>query len=529
MARVGYAGVPMYQILLTRKYLLSKIMPLLAAISLSLCTGLVLVVWSVMGGFLSTLLDTGRTFAGDVTITWPSGIPYYQRLLEIVRKDPRVHAATPVIETFALMRLPDDRVEGVQVRGIDGPSYAATVGYDKALWWRPISEPIKTDEKGLDPRLSAEKDWKQIYDDGMSLTRRAGRNGPQIPAAVVGIDASGFNKLQDEGYYIALGLVRPKSDGNTQSLPRYLFDNSITLNLIPLDSQGRLQTLVSKTLPVANEFRTGVSEMDRRTVFVQFDEMQRLMKMDAVPKVVAKSGGAFNPYEGVDKTGDARLPEIPTGELAPARTSSVLVKAKQGVSADELREAMTAAYAQFAREFRDVPSVDRLTGANLIRTWAQANATLVNQVKRETALVLFLFWFITLVCSVLILAIFWAMISEKTKDIGVLRSVGATRSGIAGLWIGYGLILGVVGSLAGLALGYFVVTNINAIHEALGRYFGLYIWEPRVYLFSGIPDKVNPWHALIVTSAGIGFAVLGAIVPALRAALMQPVRALRFE
>ena len=61
-----------YQALLTRRYLFSKVMPLLAALAVMLCTAMVLIVWSVMGGFLTMLLASGRTLQSDVTITWPT-------------------------------------------------------------------------------------------------------------------------------------------------------------------------------------------------------------------------------------------------------------------------------------------------------------------------------------------------------------------------------------------------------------------------------------------------------------------------
>lgn len=55
------------------------------------------------------------------------------------------------------------------------------------------------------------------------------------------------------------------------------------------------------------------------------------------------------------------------------------------------------------------------------------------------------------------------------------------------------------------------------------------VWDPKVYYFTQIPNKVDPVHAAIVLGAGVGFSVLGALVPAVRAARMDPVRALRFE
>ena len=129
----------------------------------------------------------------------------------------------------------------------------------------------------------------------------------------------------------------------------------------------------------------------------------------------------------------------------------------------------------------------------------------------------------------LVLAIFWSMASEKTKDIGILRALGASTPGIAWLWIRYGAAIGFVGSVLGTALGYIIVDNINTIHDWMGRTFGLVIWDPRQYYFIEIPSDVDLSKAIIVFVVGMLTCVLGALIPALHSARMDPVKALRFE
>jgi lipoprotein-releasing system permease protein len=73
------------------------------------------------------------------------------------------------------------------------------------------------------------------------------------------------------------------------------------------------------------------------------------------------------------------------------------------------------------------------------------------------------------------------------------------------------------------------VWNINPIHEWLGRAFGLSLWDPKVYYFSEIPRHVEPVKAMIVVIGAVVFSVIGALVPALRAASYDPVKSLRFE
>ena len=519
----------MYQLLLTRVYLTSKIMPLLASLGLGLCTAMVLVIWSVMGGFLTTLLASGRTFAGDVTINWPAGIPHYEALTKLLEADPSVAGVAPIIDTFGVVKLPDDRIEGVRIVGIEGSSYAKVVEFDKAIWWRPMTEALRKDRDAKDPRLDPNaQDWESIYFDSLSLTKMDPVTQERIPAAVVGIELSGMTERDVAGYYTARGLAKPRSDGSVINLPLYLHNNQIVLNMIPQDNQGRLLTPTSKPLPVAGEFRTGIFEIDRRTIFVQLAELQRLMQMEGAPNVKG-TGESFNPYANLSPEGKS-LGTVATSGEAPARVSTLVVRAADGYTPDQCREACIRVYREFERSFEGrVPRPFQLENGKSIKTWQMQMATLISAVEKETALVLALFWLVTFVCSGLILAIFWAMISEKTKDIGILRAIGASRSGIAAMWIVYGALLGVVGVVFGLVLAIAVVTNINAIHDWLGYALNLYIWDPRVYYFSKIPDRVDPRSAAIVAGAGIGFAVLGSIIPAVRAAWIRPVTALRFE
>jgi lipoprotein-releasing system permease protein len=78
-------------------------------------------------------------------------------------------------------------------------------------------------------------------------------------------------------------------------------------------------------------------------------------------------------------------------------------------------------------------------------------------------------------------------------------------------------------------MSYLIVTNINEIHDWLGESMGLYVWDPKVYYFSEIPAKFKWIDASIVLVSGVVASGVGAFIPAIRAARMDPVRALRFE
>ena len=77
---------------------------------------------------------------------------------------------------------------------------------------------------------------------------------------------------------------------------------------------------------------------------------------------------------------------------------------------------------------------------------------------------------------------------EKTRDIGILKSLGAHSGGIMGVFLAYGLSLGVVGSGAGLVLGLLFVANINAIADVLAQIMGQEVFDPTIYYFHIYPS-----------------------------------------
>jgi len=214
--------------------------------------------------------------------------------------------------------------------------------------------------------------------------------------------------------------------------------------------------------------------------------------------------------------------------VEPARVTTVMMRAAKGVTPEELRNVGKEVYAQFAHKHEgEAPDPAFIS----VYTWQEREGvrTFIAAVKKEMGLTVALFGFISLTAVFLVFAIFWSMVSDKTRDIGILRALGSSGFGVAWIFIRYGASIGVVGSIMGGVTAWLIVTNINPIHDWLGRAFGLTIWDPSVYYFTTIPNKVGLGAATLVLIGGVVFSVIGAIAPAIKAARMDPVKSLRFE
>lgn len=164
-----------------------------------------------------------------------------------------------------------------------------------------------------------------------------------------------------------------------------------------------------------------------------------------------------------------------------------------------------------------------------IQTWKEMQGPLLAAVQMETTILNILLFLIIAVAGFGILATFFMIVVEKTRDIGILKSLGASKSGVMSIFISYGFSLGVVGAGVGTVLGLLFVGNINKIAELLESITGREVFDPTIYYFQEIPTIINPLTVLWISVCAMLIAVTASVLPAMRAARMHPVEALRYE
>jgi lipoprotein-releasing system permease protein len=121
------------------------------------------------------------------------------------------------------------------------------------------------------------------------------------------------------------------------------------------------------------------------------------------------------------------------------------------------------------------------------------------------------------------------IVTEKTRDIGILKALGASNRGVMAIFLSYGLLLGLVGAGLGTILGLTLTENINEVERFLSQVTGQKVFSGDVYYFDRIPTHID-WLSVVLLNLGaVAIAVFFSILPALRAAWLHPVRALRYE
>ena len=168
-------------------------------------------------------------------------------------------------------------------------------------------------------------------------------------------------------------------------------------------------------------------------------------------------------------------------------------------------------------------------GRYTVRTWEQKQGPLLAAVDIESAILNVLLFLIIAVAGFGILAIFYMIVVEKTRDIGILKALGASSRGVMSIFLTYGLALGIVGSGVGVICGLLFVRYINVIEAGLSWVTGRKVFDERIYYFPSIPTEVSAWTVTWVALGSILIAVLASVLPARRAAKLHPVEALRYE
>ena len=164
-----------------------------------------------------------------------------------------------------------------------------------------------------------------------------------------------------------------------------------------------------------------------------------------------------------------------------------------------------------------------------VRTWMELNPILFGALHLEKITMFVILTLIVAVGALNIVSMLIMSVMEKTKDIGILRSLGATRSSVAALFLCQGCLVGSLGICLGLAGGLLLADNLNAIANWLEATFGISVFPPSIYYLDHIPTQINSGDLVWVVCAAFVLTVLASIYPASRAARLVPVDALRYE
>ena len=515
----------MYKLLLCTRYLRTRYLAFVCIISVMLGVATLIVVNSVMSGFTHKLRDRLHGILADVIVETDRTDGFDdtpEQLIATIKNSPAGHdvaAISPTVETFALVqfKLWDAKnhrempiIKQVRVIGVD-PKRHATVGeFGKYLVHQPDSPepsfamtaqardrfnmirrheameqelfqprpfypaPTWTPEPTDAPPLPEIPILKQGESPDLKDAEPVMLPPPEVPVTTP-LEVPGVIL----GYSLAHQRYRDPATGQMKDFPLLKLGDLVRIATV---SAHEMKPVYS-TFVVVDYFKSEMSEYDSSFVYVPLNELQELRGMDN-------------------------------------RVNTLQIRLKDDVRDDSQRVNNTI-----------VPTLQQelITNEGRVASWQQHQGPLLAAIDIERGILNLLLFMIVGVAGFSVLAIFTMIVSEKYRDIGILKSLGASNRGVMGIFMSYGFLLGFIGCVLGTTAGLFITEYINEIEAFITVQTGQQLFDRSVYYFDRIPTNVEWLSVVLINLGALGTAVLFSIIPAWRAARLHPVRALRFE
>jgi lipoprotein-releasing system permease protein len=165
----------------------------------------------------------------------------------------------------------------------------------------------------------------------------------------------------------------------------------------------------------------------------------------------------------------------------------------------------------------------------IVIDWQRSNSAILGAVQIERDVMFVILSLIILVAAFNIISSMIMLVKDKTRDIAILRTMGATRAMVLRIFILSGASIGVVGTVVGFVLGIAFTTHIEEIREFVQQVLHVNVFNEEIYFFTRIPAKIDPREVAAVLVMAFGLSLLATLYPSWRAARLDPVEALRYE
>jgi lipoprotein-releasing system permease protein len=180
-------------------------------------------------------------------------------------------------------------------------------------------------------------------------------------------------------------------------------------------------------------------------------------------------------------------------------------------------------------EYSNTITKDLSKDVKFISNWKIANNSILDALKIEKVAMSSVLSLIVLVAAFNIVSSLFMLVKDKTKDIAILRTIGASKTSIMLIFMFNGTMIGALGTVFGVFIGQIIAKNINTIKSYLEYFSGIKIFDSAVYFLYNLPANIQVVDVISISSMSLVLSIVATIYPAYRAAKLSPIDAMRYE
>lgn len=211
--------------------------------------------------------------------------------------------------------------------------------------------------------------------------------------------------------------------------------------------------------------------------------------------------------------------------LMPLRAAQVFFSIPDEVNLIEVNTANPEEASKLAKDMQK----DLAENGVRILSWQTNNQPFLTALEIERVTMFTILSLIILVAAFNIVSSLFMVVKDKTKDIAILRTIGASRKQIMKIFILNGMMIGTLGTSLGIAIGLLIAKNVESIRKLLETIVGVKVFDPAIYFLYTLPSELKTEDVLLIGCLSISLSFLATIYPAYKASSLNPVEAMRYE
>jgi lipoprotein-releasing system permease protein len=458
---------------LSWRYMLRRRTNLIGIVGILVGVWALITILSIMSGFLELSRATLRGSLADLILRpYQGSLRSDERvpsdpapLLAALREDPRIAAASAHLTWVGI----------VARKGEEGRLILSDSQHGKLAGVQLIGIDVAAEFESTELReaLSREPLYGSLVadpDDPFAPPPTAPAGRPR-PSVVLGEQLFAAHRLY-RGAVVTLATVRPEAE--------------------ELD-------VSSREFVVAGTFRSTDNEMDLDRIYLERDQLARFLAGVGVNDPLPDEAMLYN---------------------------EVLIKL---ADYERDKQAVVAHLVGTPEQPGALVAAGLLHPHSQLRTWEEYRAHLLGAIRNERALMAIMLSLVLIVAGFTVFAILSMMVTEKRRDIGILTALGATPRGVMAVFLMIAFWDALIGCALGALGGIWSARNIDGIERWLSKSLGIEIFDRSVYVFDYIPSVVDPGAVAAIVLGAFACALLFAMIPAWKAARLDPLDALRYE